>query len=154
MLILCDITTVNYWGAIAVHSMLAVRWGVFKFSLRAQIFTDVVCIGWPIISATVLLATGRLQAAGKGNFALSQITLILVAFIIGFKGGLPFGFIKPGTKSNPNKGWPEFPTCWGPNGFVTLVVLACIVLVLVYSVQVDHVLLYLLHLPCVCALSL
>ncbi len=116
LLHLCELCIINYWGAIAAHTLVAVRWNVYQFSRRSQIVTHSLCVGIPLLLAIVALATKCNQATPA----------------------TPFAYFRAPTLTKPNNTWPEYPLFWGPMGIVLILVVVCITLVLIPSIKVCN----------------
>ncbi len=115
LLLLSGLATFNYWGAIAFHTMAAVRWNSYQFSRLTQIITHSVCMGVPLLLAIIAVSTKSIQATP----------------------GAPFAYFRAITPTKLNNSWPEYPLYWGPLLFVVLVVVVCILVVLIPSLQVS-----------------
>ncbi len=69
LLLLSGLATFNYWGAIAFHTMAAVRWNSYQFSRLTQIITHSVCMGVPLLLAIIAVSTKSIQATPGAPFA-------------------------------------------------------------------------------------
>ncbi len=61
ILILCELIAINYWGAIAIHTLVAVHGKAHYFTRKTEIATHVICTSAPLVIAIVAASTRVMQ---------------------------------------------------------------------------------------------